>query len=71
MPRGSLFFVKNGAHLIHVSIRYNKEEYTSEEFEVDSIERDIILGVIQEVFLTILGKVIDDKNNKKDFRDNK
>lgn len=29
------------------------------------------LGVIQEVFLTILGKVIDDKNNKKDFRDNK
>lgn len=60
----------NGAHLIHVSIRYNKEEYTSEEFEVDSIERDIILGVIQEVFLTILGKVIDDKNNKKDFRDN-
>lgn len=25
----------------------------------------------QEVFLTILGKVIDDKNNKKDFRDNK
>lgn len=45
--------------------------FESEEFEVDSIERDIILGVIQEVFLTILGKVIDDKNNKKDFRDNK
>lgn len=68
---GSRRISGNGAHLIHVSIRYNKEEYTSEEFEVDSIERDIILGVIQEVFLTILGKVIDDKNNKKDFRDNK
>ena len=64
---GSRRISGNGAHLIHVSIRYNKEEYTSEEFEVDSIERDIILGVIQEVFLTILGKVIDDKNNKKDF----
>jgi hypothetical protein len=68
---GSRRISGNGAHLIHVSIRYNKEEYASEEFEVNSIERDIILGVIQEVFLTILGKVIDDKNNKKDFRDNK
>jgi hypothetical protein len=68
---GSRRIAKNNSHLIHVGIRYNDKEYTKEEFEVDSIERDIILGVIQEVFLTILGKVIDDKNNKKDFRDNK
>lgn len=68
---GSRRIAKNNAHLIHVGIRYNDKEYTKEEFEVDSIERDIILGVIQEVFLTILGKVIDDKNNKKNFRDNK
>lgn len=68
---GSRRIAKNNSHLIHVGIRYNDKEYNKEEFEVDSIERDIILGVIQEVFLTILGKVIDDKNNKKDFRDNK
>lgn len=61
--------VQKDKYFIHVRINFDYN-YVYATFKVDNIERETILGVIQEIYLYILGRIIDNKNNEKTHRDN-
>lgn len=56
-------------YFIYVKINF-KDNPVYAKFRVDNIERETILGVIQEIYLYVLGRIIDNKNNEKTHRDN-
>ena len=60
---------KEDKHFIRVKISFEDNPVYA-TFRVDNIERETILGVIQEIYLYILGRIIDNKNNEKTHRDN-
>ena len=62
--------VQKGKHLIRARIRSCGYNDTFAVFKADNLERETILGVIQEIYLHVLGRIIDNKNNEKTQRDN-
>lgn len=62
--------VQKGKHLIRARVRSRGYNDAFAMFKADNLERETLLGVIQEIYLYVLGRIIDNKNNEKTYRDN-